>query len=56
MTKISEKFNEAASFGAVFNSLFTSVNSNRPNKLEPYVPINMRCLDYSKPIFYLHIG
>lgn len=42
MTKINTKFNGTASFGAVFNSLFTSVNNNRPTKPEPYVPINMR--------------
>ena len=36
------KFNGTANFGAVFNSLVTSVSNNRPSKPEPYVPINMR--------------
>ncbi len=42
MKKINSKYNGTANFGAVFNSLFVSVNNNRHIKPEPYVPINMR--------------
>ena len=44
MTRTNTKYNGTANFGAVFNSLFTSVNTSKHIKPEPYVPINMRNL------------
>jgi hypothetical protein len=42
MTRKNTKYDGTANFGAVFSSLFTSVNNDRHIKPEPYVPINMR--------------
>ena len=42
MTRQNTKYNGTAKIGAVFNSLFISVNNNTHIEPEPYVPINMR--------------
>ncbi|MHA2387369.1 MAG: hypothetical protein ACXACW_01460, partial [Candidatus Hodarchaeales archaeon] len=57
MTRQNTKYNGTAKIGAVFNSLFISVNNNTHIKPEPYVPINMRSaqinLSFFQPPFFM---